>query len=201
MINLYSYWKNALFKTIASQRMCGLKFQYFSHKNTELSSYGHIMIAFSKKGNKKHENNHGKQSPVRFRVILDINWLLCEEFKMHPHFWYESIRSAMTPWNCVQLLFVFLQAGAVICKKEILVKGVNGGFCYLTYLNNKIICLLIFPLLYCQVMLSTVTPIITKISSSARGIRQLQIVQLTSQWSGKCAVKQIRRGETADCFT
>lgn len=147
----------------------------------------------TKKGNKKHENNHGKQSPVRFRVILDINWLLCEEFKMHPHSWYDSIRSAMTPWNCVQLLFVFLQAEAVICKKEILVKGVNGGFCYLTYLNNKIICLLIFPLLYCQVMLSTVTPIITKISSSARGIRQLQIVQLTSQWSGKCAVKQIRR--------
>lgn len=97
----------------------------------------------TKKGNKKHENNHGKQSPVRFRVILDINWLLCEEFKMHPHFWYESIRSAMTPWNCVQLLFVFLQAGAVICKKEILVKGVNGGFCYLTYLNNKIISLFI----------------------------------------------------------
>lgn len=147
----------------------------------------------TKKGKKKHENYHGKQYPVRFRVILDINWLLCEEFKMHPYSWYESIRSAMTPWNCLQLLFVFLRAGAVICKKEILIRGVNEGFWYLTYLNNKIICLLIFPLLYCQVMLSTVTPIITKISSSARGIRQLQIVQLTSQWSGKCAVKQIRR--------
>lgn len=147
----------------------------------------------TKKGKKKHENYHGKQYPVRFRVILDINWLLCEEFKMHPYSWYESIRSAMTPWNCLQLLFVFLRAGAVICKKEILIRGVNEGFWYLTYLNNKIICLLIFSLLYCQVMLSTVTPIITKISSSARGIRQLQIVQLTSQWSGKCAVKQIRR--------
>lgn len=147
----------------------------------------------TKKGKKKHENYHGKQYPVRFRVFLDINWLLCEEFKMHPYSWYESIRSAMTPWNCLQLLFVFLRAGAVICKKEILIRGVNEGFWYLTYLNNKIICLLIFSLLYCQVMLSTVTPIITKISSSARGIRQLQIVQLTSQWSGKCAVKQIRR--------
>lgn len=52
---------------------------------------------------------------------------------------------------------------------------------------------MIFPLLFCQVRLSTVTPIITKISSSARGIRQLQIaVRLTSQWSGKCAVKWIK---------
>lgn len=71
---------------------------------------------------------------------------------------------------------------------------------------KKIICLLIFPLLYCQVMLSTVTPIITKSSSSARGIRQLQIaVRLTSQWSGKCAVKWIkttnkRQWEISVCF-
>lgn len=125
---------------------------------------------------------------------------------MYPHSWYESIRSAMTSWKCLQLLLVFLRAGTVICKEEILIRSVNEGLWYWTYLNKKIICLLIFPLLYCQVMLSTVTPIITKSSSSARGIRQLQIaVRLTSQWSGKCAVKWIkttnkRQWELSVCF-
>lgn len=114
---------------------------------------------------------------------------------MYPHSWYESIRSAMTSWKCLQLLLVFLLAGTVICKEEILIRSVNEGLWYWTYLNKKkIICLLIFPLLYCQVRLSTVTPIITKSSSSARGIRQLQIaVRLTSQWSGKCAVNGLRQ--------
>lgn len=43
----------------------------------------------------------------------------------------------MTSWKCLQLLLVFLRAGTVICKEEILIRSVNEGLWYWTYLNKK----------------------------------------------------------------
>lgn len=147
---------------------------------------------FSNKERKKYENN-GKQYPVWFKVIVDINGysvrnsrcILIPDMKAFDLQWH--------PGNVYN--FCWFSSGrepSSVRRKfslEVLTRVSDIGRTWI----KKIICLLIFPMLYCQVRLSTVTPIITKISSSVRGIRQLQIVvRLTSQWSGKCAVKWIK---------
>lgn len=92
---------------------------------------------FSNKERKKHENNNGKQYPVWFKVIVDINGysvrnsrcILIPDMKAFDLQWH--------PGNVYNFCWFSSGREPSSVRRKILIRSVNEGLWYWTYLNKK----------------------------------------------------------------